>query len=93
MAAISSRRSTCRVTRQPHQRRTVASYVGAFGNSRYYRLVARSREPGQPPVLVADSLKGPDMTDEIRRLFIEHLAIPGLAATGELAHLPTAEPA
>ena len=91
----------CRVTRHVLRRaditaidsRLAARYVGAFGNSRYYRLVARSREPGQPPVLVADSLKGPDMTDEIRRLFIEHLAIPGLAATGELAHLPTAEPA
>ena len=71
--------------------RLAARYVGAFGGSRYYRLVARGRHPHQPPVLIADSLKGPAMTEDFRRLFIEHLAIPGLAAAGRQAHLPAAD--
>ena len=71
--------------------RLAARYVGAFGNSRYYRLIARGRNPDLPPVLIADSLKGPDMTDEIRRLFIEHLTMPGLATAGEQAHLPATD--
>ena len=66
-----------------------ARYVGAFGNSRYYRLFARSRTPGVPKVLIADDLQGPDTTEAIRRLCIENLAMPGLAAAGELAHLST----
>ena len=68
--------------------RLAARYLGAFGNSRYYRLVARTRTPNLPSMLVADSLRGPDMTDEIRRLLIEHLGIPALASSGELAHQP-----
>ena len=73
--------------------RLAARYVGAFGNTRYYRLIARARQPDLPPLLIADSLQGPDMTDEIRRLFIEHLAMPGLAAAGEVAHLPAQDAA
>ena len=91
----------CRVARRVLPREDIAAidsrlaarYVGAFGNSRYYRLVARGREPDAPPLLIADSLQGPAMTDEIRRLFIEHLAMPGLAAAGELAHVPAGDAA
>ena len=68
--------------------RLAARFLGAFGNSRYYRLVVRARTPNLPAMLVADSLKGPNMTDEVRDLLIEHLAIPGLASSGELAHRP-----
>ena len=68
--------------------RLAARYVGAFGGLRYYRLVARGRHPHQPPVLIADSLKGPAMTEEFRCLFIEHLAMPDLATAGRHAHLP-----
>ena len=71
--------------------RLAARYVGAFGGSRYYRLIARRRNPDLPPVFIADSLKGPDMTEEIRRLFIEHLALPGLYEAGEQAHRPAAD--
>jgi hypothetical protein len=85
----------CRVARRVMLRddiaaidsRLAARYVGAFGNSRYYRLIARGRQPHQPPVLIADSLKGSAMTEEFRLLFIEHLALPGLATTGQQAHL------
>jgi len=68
--------------------RLAARFVGVFGSARYYRLIARGRQPHQPAVLIADSLKGPAMTEEYRRLFIEHLALPGLATTGQQAHLP-----
>ena len=68
--------------------RLAAKYVGAFGAMRYYRLVACARDSGQP-LLIADSLKGPDMVDEIRQLIIEHLALPGLAASGRQAHTGT----
>ena len=91
----------CRVARRMLRRddiaaidsRLAARYVGAFGNSRYYRLIARGRNPDLPPLLIADSLEGPDMTEEIRRLFIEHLALPGLATAGEQAHLPATDAA
>ena len=73
--------------------RLAARYVGAFGDSRYYRLVARGRNPDLPPLLIADSLKGPEMTDEIRRLFIDRLDLPALATAGEQAHLPATDAA
>jgi hypothetical protein len=73
--------------------RLAAKYVGAFGNARYYCVVARTRGAPQRRVLLADSLRGPAMTDEIRRLIIEQLAMPGLATAGELAHVRAEEPA
>jgi hypothetical protein len=65
--------------------RLAAKYVGAFGALRYYRLVARARISGRP-LLIADSLRGPDMTEEIRQLIIDNLALPALAASGRQAH-------
>ena len=56
-----------------------AKYIGVFGTARYYRLIARSRNS---TLLLADSLKGPDMAENVRRLIIEHLGIPELAAAG-----------
>jgi hypothetical protein len=72
--------------------RLAARYVGAFGATRYYRLVARVRNFARP-LLIADSLRGPAMTDEIRRLLIEHLALPALAAAGVQAHVTREEDA
>jgi hypothetical protein len=65
--------------------RLAAKYVGAFGGTRYYRLIARAQNSGRP-LLIADSLRGPAMTEEIRQLIIEHLALPALAAAGSQAH-------
>ena len=56
-----------------------SKYVGVFGSSRYYRLIARSRNN---TLLMADSLKGPAMAENVRRLIIEHLGSPELAAAG-----------
>jgi hypothetical protein len=56
-----------------------AKYVGVFGTARYYRMIARS---GNHTLLVADTLKGPDMAEYVRKLIIEHLGIPELAAAG-----------
>jgi hypothetical protein len=72
--------------------RLAAKYVGAFGGIRYYRLVACARGTDRP-LLIADSLKGPDMTEEIRRLIIDHLGEPALAASGRQAHVAMEEPA
>jgi hypothetical protein len=66
--------------------RLAARYVGAFGATRYFRLVALARTPGQT-LLIADSLRGPAMTEEIRRLVIEKLAVPALATAGTQAHV------
>ena len=55
-----------------------AKYVGVFG-TRYYRLIARSRNS---TLLMADSLKGPDIAENVRRLIIDHLGRPELAAAG-----------
>ena len=66
--------------------RLAARYVGAFGPARYYRLLARVRNRPQP-LLIADSLRGPAMTEEIRQLVITHLARPDLATSGVQAHV------
>jgi hypothetical protein len=67
-----------------------AKYMGAFGALRYYRLFARSRLlPGG--VLIADSLRGAELTEEIRQLVIEHLRLPALAAAGVQAHIAQEE--
>ncbi len=71
--------------------RLAARYVGALGNARYYCLVARGGGAPQRRILIADSLRGPAMTDEVRRMIIEHLALPALAVAGELAHAPAEE--
>jgi hypothetical protein len=70
--------------------RLAARYVGAFGPARYYRLFARARNFPRP-LLIADGLQGPAMAEEVRQLFIEHLARPALSATGAQAHLAPAE--
>jgi hypothetical protein len=70
--------------------RLAAKYVGAFGDTRYYRLFARVRNFPRP-LLIADSLRGPAMTEEIRQLFIAQLARPALAAAGVQAHLTQEE--
>lgn len=72
--------------------RLAAKYVGAFGGARYYRLFARVRNFPRP-LLIADSLRGPAMTEEIRQLVIAHLARPALAAAGEQAHVTHEEAA
>jgi hypothetical protein len=64
--------------------------MGVFGSVRYYRLFARVRM--QPrSVLIADSLRGSEMTEEIRQLVIHHLQQPGLAVAGAQAHLAREE--
>ena len=72
--------------------RLAAKYVGAFGDTRYYRLFARVRNLPRP-LLIADSLRGPAMTEEIRQLVIAQLARPALAAAGVQAHLTQEEAA
>jgi hypothetical protein len=71
--------------------RFAAKYIGAFGSVRYYRLVARARD-SEKPVLIADSLKGSDMVEEIRQLIVEHLGPPAVATSGWQAHLATEDP-
>ena len=56
-----------------------AKYVGVFGPARYYRMIARSRSQS---LLVADTLKGSATAENVRKLIIEHLGIPGLAEAG-----------
>ena len=56
-----------------------AKYVGVFGTARYYRMIARNRNQ---TLLVADTLKGPDTAENVRKLMIEHLGFPELAAAG-----------
>ena len=65
--------------------RFAARFIGAFGGTRYFCLVARVRNAGKP-LLIADSLKGTAMTEAIRQLVIEKLGAPALAATGTQAH-------
>lgn len=72
--------------------RLAAKYVGAFGATRYYRLVARAAASDRP-LLIADSLRGADMTEEIRQLVIEHLALPALATGGRQAHIAAGDAA
>jgi hypothetical protein len=72
--------------------RLAARYVGAFAGTQYYRLFARVRNFPRP-LLIADSLCGAAMTEEIRQLFIAYLARPALAASGVQAHLTQEEAA
>jgi hypothetical protein len=72
--------------------RLAARYVGAFGPARYYRLLVRVRNRPQQ-LLIADSLRGPAMTEEIRQLVITHLARPDLATAGVQAHVLSEETA
>lgn len=72
--------------------RLAAKYIGAFGAERYYRLIVAARGVARP-LLIADSLKGPAMTEEIRQLVLAHLAAPELAAAGVQAHISAEQPA
>jgi hypothetical protein len=72
--------------------RLAARYVGAFGGTQYYRLFARVHNFPRP-LLIADSLRGSAMTEEIRQLVITQLARPALAAAGVQAHLTQEEAA
>jgi hypothetical protein len=67
-----------------------AKYIGAFGPARYYRLFARATTSDRL-LVIADTLKGPHMTEEIRQLIIEHLRLPALAAAGTQAHIAQEE--
>ena len=57
---------------------------------RYYRLFVRARTSARL-LLIADTLKGADMTEEIRQVIIEHLGLPALAAAGRQAHIAQEE--
>ncbi|MEO7726505.1 MAG: hypothetical protein ABIS45_04580 [Burkholderiales bacterium] len=72
--------------------RLAARYLGAFGAARYYRLFARARNLARP-LLIADSLRGTGMTEEIRQLVIAQLGAPELATAGRQAHFATEDPA
>ena len=72
--------------------RLAAKYIGAFGSVLYFQLVARARNSAQP-VLIADSLKGSGMVEEIRQLIVEHLGPPAVGTSGQQAHLATEDPA
>jgi hypothetical protein len=87
-----SRRNVPRATITAIESRFAAKYVGAFGATRYFRLFARATNVPRP-LLIADSLKGRDMTEDIRQLIIRHLALPELATTGAQAHIPDEEAA
>lgn len=70
--------------------RFAAKYLGILGRGRPYRLLANG--PGQsPPLLIADHLRGPAVTETLRQLVIEALHRPALATAGEQAHLRTEE--
>lgn len=86
------RRAVARADVVAIESRLAAKYIGAFGATRYYRLVVSARGVARP-LLIADSLKGPAMTEEIRQLVIAHLAAPGLAAAGVQAHITGEQPA
>ena len=71
--------------------RHAARFIGAFGGAPYYRLVARTRNSSRA-LLIADSLRGADMTEEIRQLVIEKLALPALITAGTQAHSLAEDP-
>ena len=64
--------------------------MGVFSPTRHYRLLARSRGGA---LLIADSLKGSAMTEEVKRMIVDHLGLPELAAQGAAAHLAAARDA
>lgn len=57
--------------------RLAAKYIGVFDAVRYYRLFAQGRDRA---LLIADSLKGPGVADNVRNMIVEQLGIPELAA-------------
>lgn len=61
--------------------RLMAKYIGVFGASRYYRLVALARESQARPrtLVIADSLKGDAMAEEVKNIVIAQLEMPELA--------------
>ncbi|MDB5809498.1 MAG: hypothetical protein JWN94_1620 [Betaproteobacteria bacterium] len=72
--------------------RFAAKYVGAFGSTRYFRLFAQTVNVPRP-LLIADSLKGREMTEDVRQLIIRHLALPELTTAGKQAHIAEEEAA
>jgi hypothetical protein len=80
-----SRRAVPRDAITAIESRFAARFIGAFGGTRYFCLVARVSNAGKP-LLIADSLKGAAMTETIRQLVIEKLDAPALAATGSQVH-------
>ena len=66
--------------------RLAAKYIGVFGSTRYYRLFARTGAAYPHAMIIADSLRGTDMTAHVRDLIIEHLALPEIAPAGAQAH-------
>jgi hypothetical protein len=61
--------------------RLAAKYIGVFGAQRYYRLAAvgRSAHAGPLILVIADSLKGDAMAEEVKNLVIAQLEMPELA--------------
>lgn len=59
----------------------MARYIGVFGALRYYRLIAHARgaQPRQRALVIADSLKGDAMAEEVKNLIIAQLEMPELA--------------
>ena len=77
-----ARRSMAHTDIAAIESRMAARYIGAFGRSRYYRLIASGRDPTHRSMLIADTLKGIEMTSEVRRIIVDRLAITGLDAAG-----------
>jgi|GEM_PF-1258451 hypothetical protein len=82
-----ARRSMAHTDIAAIESRMAARYIGAFGRSRYYRLIASGRDPTHRSMLIADTLKGIEMTSEVRRIIVDRLAITGLDAAGRQDHL------
>jgi hypothetical protein len=61
--------------------RPTAKYIGAFGALPYYRLVARGRDSQAQTrsLLIADSLKGQAMAENVKNIIITNLGMPELA--------------
>lgn len=61
--------------------RLTAKYIGVFGALRYYRLIARGRDAlvSDRTLIVADSLKGYAMAEDVKNIIIAQLEMPELA--------------
>lgn len=62
-----------------------AKYIGVFGAQRYFRLIARNRDAQARPrnLVVADSLKGHAMAEDVKDFVIAQLEMPELARAGD----------
>ncbi len=70
--------------------RLAAKYLSFFSSARYYRMFAATRS-AERPLLIADTLHGTALTEEIRQLVVEHLREPALLTAGRQAHAETAD--